>query len=437
MGKPLVAIVGRPNVGKSTLFNRIVGSRTAVVEAHPGVTRDRLQQDTEWNNTAFSLIDTGGIDVEADDNIAQQVREQAYRAVETADLVLFVVDANTGLLPPDLDIAQILRPYREKIILVVNKVDDFTEPPPMAEFFPLGLGEPFPISAAGGLNIGDLLDEIVSRLPGTTSAEETEAVRIAVVGRPNVGKSSLINRILGEERVIVSNIPGTTRDAVDTIFHRGNIDYVFIDTAGIRRRSRITESIEKYSILRSQKAIERADIVLVIIDAAEGITQQDKRIAGMAEKEGKATIIVLNKWDLVSDKIRNVNSYLDGIRSELAFINYAPILHISALTGYRVEKVFDMINSVIKEYQKQIATSTLNKILRDAFLAAPPPAHQGKRLKFLYATQVGIKPPQFLLFVNNPALIAKGYRRYLENQLRRYFGFEGTPVRMFFRRRDK
>lgn len=436
MTKPVVAIVGRPNVGKSTLFNRILGSRTAVVDAQAGVTRDRLYRDAEWAGKHFNLVDTGGIESEAAEAMSTRVTNQARQAIAEADLILFVLDGETGLLTEDAQVAEILRRSGKPVILVANKVDDFDKPLPLADFYRLGLGDPVPVSAGLGLNIGDLLDLVVEKLPETGEAREVEAVRIAVIGRPNVGKSSLVNALLGEERVIVTDIPGTTRDAIDTRFRRADREYVLTDTAGIRRKARIHDSIERYSILRAGKALERSDLALVVLDAADGVTNQDQRIAGLAEDAGKATVVVINKWDLMREAGVPVSRYQEGVREALGFIGYAPILCVSALSGRGVARILDTVDTVMEEYRRTIPTSTLNRIIHDAFVISPPPAQKGKRLKFLYCTQVATGPPTFLLFVNDPGIASRGYRRYLENQLRRVYGFSGTPVRIVFRRRE-
>jgi GTP-binding protein len=433
--KPVVAIVGRSNVGKSTLFNRILGSRTAVVDAQAGVTRDRLYRDAEWAGRHFTLVDTGGIESENDEPMASRVSNQARHAIAEADLILFVVDGKTGLLNEDEQVATILRRSGKPVILVVNKIDDFSKPLPLAEFYPLGFGDPVPVSAAEGLNTGDLLDLVVEKLPAAAGEPEPEAVRIAVIGRPNVGKSSLVNALLGEERVIVSDVPGTTRDAIDTRFRRGEREYVFTDTAGIRRKAKIRESIERYSVLRAARALARSDLALIVLDAAAGVTNQDQRIAGLAEEAGKATIIVVNKWDLMDEAVVSIARYREGLREALRFISYAPALFVSAATGRGIKRILDTVDAVMKEYHRQFPTKTLNQVFHDAFAIAPPPAQKGKRLKLFYSTQVATGPPTFLLFVNDPELVSRGYRRYLENQLRRIYGFHGTPIRIAFRRR--
>jgi len=434
--KPVVAIVGRPNVGKSTLFNRILGRQAAVVDAEPGVTRDRLYQEVDWAGRHFILVDTGGIESQAGEDMANRVSDQARRAMAEAQLILYVLDGNAGLLEEDVQVAALLRRSGKPVLVVVNKVDDFSRPLPLADFYRLGLGEPVPVSAAQGLNIGDLLDLVVAGMPPGADEPRSEPVRIAVVGRPNVGKSSLVNAILGEERVIVSDVPGTTRDAVDTLFRRDGREYVFIDTAGMRRKARIRESIEHYSVLRAKKALERSDLALVVLDFTDGVTNQDQRIAGLAEEAGKGTIIVVNKWDLAEGSGVSASRYQEEVRRELIFIGYAPVLCVSAVSGLGVPKILDTVESVMGEYRRQIPTSVLNRILQDAFMISPPPARKGKRLKLMYCTQVATGPPAFLLFVNDPGLVSPGYRRYLENEVRRALGFKGVPVRILFRRRE-
>jgi GTP-binding protein len=434
--KPVVAIVGRPNVGKSTLFNRILGRQAAVVDAKPGVTRDRLYQEVDWAGRRFVLVDTGGIESGAGEDMAGRVAGQARRAIAQAQLILYVLDGNAGLLEEDVQVAALLRRSGKPVLVVVNKVDDFNRPLPLGDFYRLGLGEPVPVSAAQGLNIGDLLDLVVAEMPPRADEPGSEPVRIAVVGRPNVGKSSLVNAILGEDRVIVSDIPGTTRDAVDTLFRRDGREYVFIDTAGMRRKAKIRESIEHYSVLRAKKALERADLALVVLDFADGVTNQDQRIAGLAEEAGKGTIIVVNKWDLAERTGVSAHRYQEEVRRELTFIGYAPVLCVSAVSGMGIPKILGSVETVMGEYRRQVPTSVLNRILHDAFMISPPPARKGKRLKLMYCTQVAAGPPAFLLFVNDPGLVSPGYRRYLENEVRRAMGFQGVPVRILFRRRE-
>ncbi|HBC94641.1 MAG TPA: ribosome biogenesis GTPase Der [Pelotomaculum sp.] len=438
MSKPIVAILGRPNVGKSTLFNRIVGGRVAIVEDTPGVTRDRLYMDAEWSGRHFTLVDTGGLDFQEDSEITSHVRTQVELAIREADAVLFVVDARAGLNPDDLEVASVVRRAHKPAVLVVNKVENFDSPEKIYDFFQLGLGEPVPVSAAEGLNTGDMLDRLVELLPPEQGvADPPDLIKIAVIGRPNVGKSSLVNSLLGEERVIVSNIPGTTRDAIDTTFERDGKNYMLIDTAGIRRRSRVERSTEKYSVIRSLRAIDRCDVVLVVVDAVEGVTEQDKRIAGYAHEAGKGSILVVNKWDLVGKDDKTMKRYSDKIRQELAFMPYAPLIFTSALTGKRVLKVLELVDFVAEKHATRVSTANLNTLIREATRQNPPPADKTRRLKILYATQSGVKPPRFVLFVNDPELLHFSYQRYLENQIRSAYGFEGTPLRFSLRRRSK
>ncbi len=438
MAKPVVAIVGRPNVGKSTLFNRIVGSRVAIVEGEPGVTRDRLYQDAEWSGRSFTLVDTGGLDFQDSCEIIQGVRCQVELAIQEADVVLFVVDARIGLNPDDEEVALVIRRAEKPVVLVVNKVEKYDSLTHIYDFYRLGLGDPIPVSAAEGLNTGDLLDRLVELLP--PEEEDTylpDIIKISVIGRPNVGTSSLVNTILGEERVIVSNIPGTTRDAIDTPCEHDGRHYVIIDTAGMRRRSRIDRPTEKYGVIRSLRAVDRSDVVLMVLNAVEGVTEQDKRITGYAHEAGKALVIVVNKWDLVEKDDRTMNRYTETIRRELGFIQYAPVIFTSALTGKRVLKVLELVDFVAEQHSTRIGTSDLNVLIREATLQNPPPSDKGRHLKILYATQGGVKPPRFILFVNDPELMHFSYLRYLENQLRAAYGFEGTPIRLIMRRRSK
>ena len=440
MSKPIVAIVGRPNVGKSTLFNRIVGARIAIVEGLPGITRDRLYQEAEWAGRSFMVVDTGGIDFKDTGEIVSNVRRQAELAIEEADLVLFVVDARSGLLGSDEEVADILRRSDKPVLLVANKVEEFSveNNPQYLEFYSMGLGEPIPISATEGRNTGDLLDQVLELLPPEITEDyDPDVIKIAVIGRPNVGKSSLVNSILGQERVIVSSIPGTTRDAIDTPFVRDNKHYVLIDTAGIRRKSRIYLSTEKYSVLRSLKAIDRCDVALVILDASEGITDQDKRIAGYAHEKGKASVLVVNKWDLIEKDDHTMSIFTRKVRDELIFITYAPVLFISALTKQRVHRVLELVDYVSEQHSLRIATANVNTLIREAVLHNSPPAPKGKRLRIYYATQKSVKPPTYILFVNDPELMHFSYLRYLENQLRAAYGLEGTPVVFKLRSRNE
>ncbi|MCL2766217.1 MAG: ribosome biogenesis GTPase Der [Peptococcaceae bacterium] len=436
MLKPIVAVVGRPNVGKSTLFNRIIGSRVAIVEDEPGVTRDRLCLEAEWAGRSFVLVDTGGLDFQESGEIHEGVRCQIELAIEEASAVLFVVDARAGLNPDDEDAAAVLRRADKPVILVANKVENFTKQNELYEFIRLGLGEPIPVSAAEGLNTGDMLDQLVSLLPPDEQQEEEgDVIKIAVIGRPNVGKSSLVNAILGEERVIVSQIAGTTRDAIDTPFEREGKQYLIIDTAGMRRKSKVTDSKEKYSVLRALKAIERSDVVLLLIDAEDEITEQDKRIAGYAHEAGRATVIVVNKWDLIEKDDRTTNRFTQRIRADLGYMQYAPVVFISALTGQRVHRILKLVDFVADQQAIKLSTADINNLIREAVMHNPPPGDKTRRLKIMYATQGGIKPPKFILFVNDPELMHFSYRRYLENQFRNAYGFEGTPIWFGLRKR--
>ncbi|AEG61148.1 ribosome biogenesis GTPase Der [Desulforamulus ruminis] len=437
MPKPIVAIVGRPNVGKSSLFNRIVGARIAIVEDMPGVTRDRLYQDAEWQGREFTLVDTGGLDF-AEDVITAQIRKQAELAIKEADAILFLVDAREGLTSIDQEVAGVLRRTDKPVLLVANKVEQFDQSKiSYFDFYQLGLGDPIPVSAAEGLNTGDLLDQLITLLPQPDEDPyPPDTIRIAVIGRPNVGKSSLVNAILGEERVIVSSIPGTTRDAIDTPFERGGKNYVIIDTAGMRRRKKIDLPTERYSVVRALRAVDRCDVTLMLIDATEGVAEQDKKIVGYAHEKGKAIILVANKWDLIEKDDKTMNKFERKFREELPFLSYSPILYISALTGQRLPKVLEMVDFVVEQASKRVPTADLNNLIREATQATPPPADKHRRLKIFYATQGGVKPPTFILFVNDPELMHFSYQRYLENQVRSTYGFEGTPVRFFLRRRE-
>jgi len=435
--KPVVAIVGRPNVGKSTLFNRIVGGRVAIVEGHPGVTRDRLYQDAEWSGRSFALVDTGGLDFQEDGEIIRGVRRQAELAINEADLVLFLVDARAGLNPDDEEVALTIRRTGKPCILVVNKVENFMNTDQIFEFYKLGLGDPIPVSAAEGLNTGDLLDRLVELLPPSEEEEYApDVIKIAVIGRPNVGKSSLVNAILGEDRVIVSNVPGTTRDAIDTPFDRDGKRYVVIDTAGMRKKNRIDYPTERYSVIRALRAVDRCDVVLVVLDATAGVTEQDKRITGYAHEAGRAMIVVLNKWDLVEKDHKTMDQFTKTMRQELGFVQYAPLIFISALTGQRVPKVLDLVDYVAEHHATRISTPNLNNLVREAVQQNPPPVDKTRKLKILYVTQGGVKPPKFIFFVNDPELMHFSYSRYLENQIRAAYGFEGTPIRFVLRKRE-
>lgn len=435
MGKPVVVIVGRPNVGKSTLFNRLVGVQTAIVADIPGITRDRLYQDVEWDQHTFTLVDTGGLFL-GDPEFSEPVRGQVERAIEEADLVVFIVDAKVGPTVEDEEIARMLRKKRKGVILAVNKVDNFRDVS-VYDFFSLGLGDPVPLSAMHGLNINELLDRIVDLLPPTISEEEREGIRIAVVGRPNVGKSSLVNALLQEDRLIVSEIPGTTRDAVDTLLKKDGKTYIVVDTSGIRKKSRVSAGVERYSVIRALRAIDRADVVLLVLDATQGVVEQDKKIGDYIEEAGKGLVIIINKWDLIQKDGTTMENYSVLIRSELDFLAYAPILYVSALTGQRIERILSLVDFVGEQQTKRISTGGLNSWLNEAIYLNPPPAVKGRELKIYYLVQVGVKPPVFVFFINDPELVHFSYKRYLENQLRRAYGFEGTPVRLVFRGRSK
>ncbi len=437
MSKPVVAIVGRPNVGKSTLFNVLAGEMISIVKDTPGVTRDRIYADVTWLDKEFTLIDTGGIEPDSRDVILSQMREQAQIAIETADVIIFITDVRQGLVDADSKVADMLRRSGKPVVLVVNKVDNFEKyMPDVYEFYNLGIGDPVPISAASRLGIGDMLEVVAENFPeGSGEEEEDDRPRIAIVGKPNVGKSSIINKLLGENRVIVSDIAGTTRDAIDTeIVHDGK-EYIFIDTAGLRRKSRIKEELERYSIIRTVTAVERADVVLMVIDATEGVTEQDAKIAGIAHERGKGVIIVVNKWDAIEKNDRTMREYEKDIRHVLSYMPYAEIMYVSALTGQRLNKLYDMIDMVIENQTLRIATGVLNEIMTEAVAMQQPPSDKGKRLKLYYITQVSVKPPTFVIFVNDKELMHFSYTRYLENKIREAFGFRGTSLKFFIRER--
>lgn len=438
MSKPIVAIVGRPNVGKSTLFNFIAKKRVSIVEDIPGVTRDRIYMDAEWLGREFTMIDTGGIEIETTDRILSATRHQTQLAIEEADVIIFVVDGKTGITTADEEVAAMLRSTRKPVILTVNKIDSPKDEPAVYEFYNLGLGDPIAISATNALSIGDLLDRVIELLPQTGNAEEdNDVIRVAFIGRPNVGKSSLVNALLGEERVIVSDIPGTTRDAIDTYFEKDGTKFILIDTAGMRRKARINQPVERYSVIRSLRAVERADVVLMVIDAVEGVTEQDKKIAGYAHEAGRGIIIVVNKWDLIEKDSKTALRYTENIRSEMAFIQYAPILFTSALTKQRVHRIAELVKFVAEQHAMRVQTSVLNQVIEDAIRINPPPTDKGTRLKIFYTTQAEVKPPTFIFFVNEPEIMHFSYLRYLENKLREAFGFEGTPLRLVVRGRKE
>ncbi len=439
MSKPIVAIVGRPNVGKSTLFNKITGIRISIVDDMPGVTRDRIYAEANWLDKDFTLIDTGGLEPESTDDIMKQMYRQAELAIDTADVIIFLVDVKAGVQDDDQKVANILRKTKKPVLLVVNKIDNMREQNlDIYEFYSLALGDPIPISSGQALGLGDMLDRLVELFDKEGShQEDEEVVKVAVIGKPNVGKSSLINRILGENRVIVSPVPGTTRDAIDTPFEKDGQKYIFIDTAGIRRKSKIKENIEKYSIIRALAAVERCDVCLLMINAEEGITDQDTKIAGIAHECGKAVIIVVNKWDLIEKDTKTINKYTNEIKQELAYMPYAPLIFISTLTGQRVSKLFYLITTVWQNAAMRISTGLLNEVLTDAMAINQPPAEKGRPLKIYYITQASVKPPTFVLFVNDKELLHFSYRRFLENQLRDAFGFAGTPIRFVVRNRKE
>ena len=435
MGKPTVAIIGKPNVGKSTFFNYIVGSRISIVEDTPGVTRDRVYAETNWRGRNFTVVDTAGIEPESEDIIISQMREQAHIAIEIADVIVFLTDVKQGVTAIDEEIAIMLKKSKKPVVLVCNKADNMSrDRNEIYEFYNLGIGEPYPISAANALGIGDVLDAIFENLPEKKPGEdEDDKIKVAVIGKPNVGKSSLINKILGQNRTIVSSIAGTTRDAIDTEYQNQYGKYVLIDTAGIRRKSKVKESIEKFSIMRTLLAIERADVCLMMIDANEGVTDQDAKISGEAHEAGKGVIIVVNKWDEYEKETGTLEKYKKEVYNKLSYLSYAPIIFISAKTGQRVDKLFTMINNVAEQNAKRISTSVLNQVINEAIAIVQPPSDKGRRLKILYGTQVSTKPPTFVIFVNSKDLFHFSYERYLVNQIRKEFGLEGTPIRIIAR----
>ena len=439
MSRPVVAIVGRPNVGKSTLFNALAGEKISIVKDTPGVTRDRIYADVTWLDKEFTMIDTGGIEPDSKDVILSQMREQAQIAIDTADVIIFITDVKQGLVDADSKVADMLRRSGKPVILVVNKVDNFDKyMADVYEFYNLGIGDPIPISAASRLGLGDMLDIVAEHFPeGSALEEEDDRPRIAIVGKPNVGKSSIVNRLLGAIRVIVSDVAGTTRDAIDTeIVHNGK-EYIFIDTAGLRRKNKIKEELERYSIIRTVTAVERADVVLMVIDATEGVTEQDAKIAGIAHERGKGVIIVVNKWDAIEKNDRTMREYERSIRQVLSYMPYAEIMYVSALTGQRLVKLYDMIDMVIESQTLRIATGVLNEIMTEAVALQQPPSDKGKRLKLYYITQVAVKPPTFVIFVNDKELMHFSYTRYLENKIREAFGFRGTSLKFFIRERKE
>lgn len=439
MSKPVVAIVGRPNVGKSTLFNALAGEMISIVKDTPGVTRDRIYADVTWLDKEFTMIDTGGIEPDSKDIILSQMREQAQIAIDTANVIIFITDVKQGLVDADSKVADMLRRSGKPVVLVVNKVDNFDKyMADVYEFYNLGIGDPVPISAASRLGLGDMLDIVAENFPeGSAQAEDDDRPRVAIVGKPNVGKSSIINKLLGENRVIVSDIAGTTRDAIDTeILHNGK-EYIFIDTAGLRRKNKIKEELERYSIIRTVTAVERADVVLMVIDATEGVTEQDAKIAGIAHERGKGVIIVVNKWDAIEKNDRTMREYESDIRQVLSYMPYAEIMYVSAATGQRLNRLYDMIDMVIENQTLRIATGVLNEIMTEAVAMQQPPSDKGKRLKLYYITQVAVKPPTFVIFVNDKELMHFSYTRYLENKIREAFGFRGTSLKFFIRERKE
>ncbi len=439
MSKPIVAIVGRPNVGKSTLFNVLAGSKISIVKDTPGVTRDRIYADVNWLDYNFTMIDTGGIEPESQDIIIKSMREQAQIAMDTADVIMFLVDVRQGLVDADHKVADMLRRSHKPVVLVVNKVDSFDKfMPDVYEFYNLGLGDPFPISAASQLGLGDMLDGVVSHFTEEMKeSEEDERPKIAIIGKPNVGKSSIINKLLGEDRVIVSDIAGTTRDAIDTVVTRNDREYVFIDTAGLRRKNKIKEEIERFSIIRTVTAVERADVCVLVIDATEGVTEQDAKIAGIAHERGKGMIIAVNKWDAIEKDNKTIYKFTEDIRRILSFLSYAEIIFISAKTGQRMPKLFDVIDMVVDNHALRIGTGVLNEILTEAVAMQEPPSDKGKKLRLYYVTEVSVKPPTFVIFVNDRNLTHFSYTRYIENRFRDAFGFKGTPLHFIYRERKE
>ena len=439
MSKPVVAIVGRPNVGKSTLFNALAGEKISIVKDTPGVTRDRIYADVTWLDKTFTMIDTGGIEPDSSDIILSQMREQAQIAIDTADVIIFITDVHQGLVDSDAKVADMLRRSGKPVVLVVNKVDSIQKfMMDVYEFYNLGIGEPMPISAANRMGLGDMLDAVIAHFPESDGTEEDDdRPRVAIVGKPNVGKSSIINRLLGENRVIVSDIAGTTRDAIDTTVKRNGQEYIFIDTAGLRRKSKIKEELERYSIIRTVTAVERCDVAVLIIDATEGITEQDAKIAGIAHERGKGMIIAVNKWDLVEKDNTTMKKFTEKIREKLSYMPYAELIFLSAKTGQRLPKLFDMIDAVIENCALRVQTGVLNEILTEAMAMKQPPSDKGKRLRIYYITQVSVKPPTFVMFINEKKLTHFSYTRYIENQIRTTFGFRGTPIHFIYRERKE
>lgn len=436
--RPIVAVVGRPNVGKSTIFNKLTGTKISIVEDTPGVTRDRIFGEVEWLNKYFTIIDTGGIEPESDDIILSQMRNQAMLAVDMAHVILFVVDGKSGLTAADKEVADILRRTKKPVLLVVNKIDSKSQFDNIYDFYELGLGNPIAISGANSMGLGDLLDEVVENFPeGMNMEYDEDVIRVAITGKPNAGKSSILNNILGEERVIVSPIAGTTRDAIDTYFEKDENKFLLIDTAGIRRRSKVYENVERFSVIRSMSAVDRADVVLIVIDATEGVTEQDTKIAGIAHDEGKACIFVVNKWDLIEKDNKTMGNFRMNVREKFPFMTYAPILFVSAVSNQRIGKILETVVEVSAEQNKRVTTSVLNQVIGEAIMLNQPPSDKGRRLKIYYGTQTGVKPPTFNLFINDKELTHFSYTRYLENRLRENFGFEGTSIKIEYSQKKK
>lgn len=438
ISRPVVAVVGRPNVGKSTIFNKFAGKRISIVENTPGVTRDRIFAEVEWLDKYFTLVDTGGIEPDSEDIILSQMRNQAMLAMDMSHVILFIVDGKAGITAADKEIAQLLRKTKKPVILVVNKIDSQSQFDNIYDFYELGFGTPFAVSGANSMGFGDLLDEIVENFPAGLDTEyEEDIIRVAITGKPNAGKSSILNKILGEERVIVSPIAGTTRDAIDTYFEKNGQKFLLIDTAGLRRKSKIYETIEKYSVIRAMSAVDRADVVLIVIDALEGVTEQDTKVAGIAHDEGKGCIFVINKWDLIEKDNKTMNNYTKDIKEKFPFMMYAPIVFVSAKTNQRMNKILDTVEYVSNEHSKRISTSALNEVIGEAVMLNQPPSDKGRRLKIYYGTQTDIRPPKITLFINDKDLTHFSYQRYLENKIRENFGFEGTSIKFEYRQKNK
>ncbi len=436
--RPVVAVVGRPNVGKSTIFNKLTGKKISIVEDTPGVTRDRIFGEVEWLNKYFTLIDTGGLEPKTDDIIVSQMRDQAMLAIDMAQVILFIVDGKGGLTAADREVADILRKTKKPVILVVNKIDSRSQQDNIYDFYELGLGNPMPVSGANAMGLGDLLDEVVANFPeGMNTEYDEDIIKVAITGKPNAGKSSILNNILGEERVIVSPIAGTTRDAIDTYFEKDDDKFLLIDTAGIRRRSKVYERVEKFSVIRSMSAVDRADVVLIVIDATEGVTEQDTKVAGIAHDEGKGCIFIINKWDLIEKDNKTMTNFRNKVREKFPFMNYAPILFVSAVTNQRINKILQTVKEVAYEQNRRVSTSVLNEVIGEAVMLNQPPSDKGRRLKIYYGTQTGIKPPTFTLFINDIKLTHFSYTRYIENRLRENFGFEGTSIRVEYKQKRR